>query len=201
MKTSIIGSSSAPSNICENGTAACILDSKTDSKSKNLLRLLFNCIIQCYWINRYIAWFSTVWWGNIFQKEEIYSKKREIYSKKMKYIPKEEKCSKKRKYIPKRWIIFQKEEIYSKKWKYIFQNDEIYSKQKKYIPKRGMLLRSVWTAGIAMHCWCLVKMYFFYNFWQITFYKLDKYVCTSHTCVWWGDGKNLGTKPAPSQGL
>ena len=43
-----------------------ILDSKMDSK--NLLRLLFNRTIQCYWINRYISWFSTVWWGNIFQK-------------------------------------------------------------------------------------------------------------------------------------
>ena len=77
----------------------------------------------------------------------------------------------------------------------------IYSKKRKYIPKREMLLRSVWTAGIAMHCWCLVKMYFFYNFWQITFYKLDKYVCTSHTCAWWGVENKSWTKPAPSQGL
>ena len=159
---------------------------------------MFNCIIQCYWINRYIAWFSTVWWGNIFQKEEIYSKKG-------KYIPKRWIFSKKRKNIPKRGNTFQKDEIYSKKrkyskkwkyifqkeWKYIFQKDEIHSKQKNYIPKRGMLLRSVCTVGIAMHCWCLVKMYFFYNFWQITFYKLDKYVCTSHTCAWWGVEKIL----------
>ena len=137
MKTSIIGSSFAPWNICEKGTAACILDSKTDSKSKNLLRLLFNCIIQCYWINRYIAWFSTVWWGNIFQKEEIYSKKG-------KYIPKRWIFSKKRKNIPKRGNTFQKDEIYSKKRKYIpknenifsKKNENIYSKKMKYIPDR-----------------------------------------------------------------
>ena len=162
---------------------------------------MFNCIIQCYWINRYIAWFSTVWWGNIFQKEEIYSKKG-------KYIPKRWIFSKKRKNIPKRGNTFQKDEIYSKKrkyipkkWKFIFQKDEIYSKQNKYKPKRGMLLRSFWTAGIAMHCWCLVKMYFFLqlltnNFsqtWQIRLHF-------SYLCVM-GGGKNLGTKPAPSQGL
>ena len=127
-----------------------------------------------------------------------------------------------RKYIPKRGNIFQKEEIHSKKMKYIPKRGNIFQKMKIYIPKRMKIyIPKRWNIfqteeiyskkgnafKIFLNCWhCDALLVFgenvfllqlltnnFLQTWQIRLHF-------SYLCVM-GGGKNLGTKPAPSQGL